>query len=1483
MGSGDGGGVLVSPAPASMVPLTTAVGRLLEPELIALSSHGGHHLFINRIPPRLPKEDVEKIILAQLRLHPFVLQVSKCSVIPQNSLKNKGYGFITLDGSPSPSDLDAIADSLNNKLQVGCRTLGVRVCTDCHSACYGEDDGCASSSSRCSTPPNEPASFDLPDAQPRGAIELSSGNDLEAAAAVKGDVLGLAEQGSATASMMGALVPQADILQNAVTALVKQNVAGPASVAGPGLRRRKAARPDDPRLYSENGRYHLPQHQHSLQSQVYQGYGGQEGSRWRGGKGLNNGNSIAYTAGRQRLNIAESGPSTTGFGELVPRASRAPGVQAREGDVLEREEGIPGSCDLTHLLSQPVAPLESTAPFQQQQNDSVMKQEKEQSAVAPQNAGDCGVNGAMVSPRSISSYSSASGSVPGSTSNSAPGSVTGSGSRSASGQMSRSSVGGWCGGEDHADGRAVASPGPTPQELVGVSSAGTDAEIAAAADCVSDSYSFNGQSSSSRHHQPLQRQVQGTPQRPAIVNGVQGHSDVADDALASAPPHSPSKHQHPASGAMSLQQEQQQRIQQAAPPSQAQVQRRHVHTQPQQVSAQSFGFVARRSRSPTRESRSVPTVAMAEQISAGLQGHPGRGQVIAVQPPSAAQMQSTALSSTQQTSGIRSGVPAHSHLHSASAPTPSSRNLQQYHQQQVPAQGRHRSTVHRQQPKLMQGGPYAHMLVSSTGSGGDGIGGVSGTQRSGFGGGDFQAYGSTYTRLQRPCPVQIMDQSEMQASGYGCRREGTSSAWEGTENAVVEGPGINMDRRGSYPGGQSSTKQYVAIRSQPPPAQYRQPQQPQHQLVPPHQSPHHMPLTQQSRVVSYQSNGASGPGPQLLQQQQQLLAQAARLPAQQQASGLHFHPLPPPPSQQQQPTGLCFPQHPQQQFHPQEDVTSVGQSPYQHHQQLQLGREGQQPVKHPQPLPPHASQVQQQLPQGSLLHQLSQPQQSLCVQGFEAHAIGVPQPQLLPSTQMLSSSCVPPAATTTGSGLMKLKLQLMGNSEVGSDGYRLIDSAPNEASVPAGLVCWQMGSLDTDLRESRSGMGKPQLTTTALMETLTAAAATSMLKVPSADLPLGRSSSDEVQDPSAESTDSGDLDPLDLEPMILQLLENEDDDGYSGIGSRQLSAESSQQQYPHHHQHHLHYIQSNALQQQQPTLQHQVVGTSARLSVVPASATLQLSPLVAMPAAGADAYKYGHHQGQQLHHHHQQQQVGFTTRMAVGAAGGSSGGVTVAWAHTATKSYTDGGGSGHGVDTTASPGTATAGALPTSSLNRVAALSYSGAGMMPSGPVAGGALHAATAPLHEQLAAAPSPAVSAEQSWAMGRGDMGPLHPGVGTVGPDAYGGVGAGVAHRLGAGAGGSRAPPPVANGSFGSGSRGFGQRGSRHHAGRIHMAHASYGGGRGSGPRGGAMGTVGMGAVSGAGRKKGGGAGGFEAQSLVSGSLPNASLLAVMQRLNT
>ncbi|GIL84451.1 hypothetical protein Vretifemale_13069, partial [Volvox reticuliferus] len=1464
MGCGDAGGVLVSPAPASMAPLTTAVGRLLEPELIALSSHGGHHLFINRIPPRLPKEDVEKIILAQLRLHPFVLQVSKCSVIPQNSLKNKGYGFITLDGSPSPSDLDAIADSLNNKLQVGCRTLGVRVCTDCHSACYGEDDGCASSSSRCSTPPNEPASFDLSDAHTRGAIDaqLGSRNGFEVAAAAKDAFGPAAEQGSAPATLMESLVPQADILQNAVSALAKQNaIAGPASVAGPGLRRRKAARPDGPRLYSENSRYHPQQQQHSPQSQVYQGYGGQEGSRWRGGKGLYSGNGITYTVGRQGLKMAEGGPSTT------------------------------VSCDLTHLLSTPVAPQQSKAPSQQRDRDSVMQQEQHQeqeqlmaSAMAPRNVGDCGVNGAMVSPRSISSYSSASGSAPGSASNSAPGSVTGSGSRSGSGQMSRSSVGGWCGGEDHA-----------PTEPVGRSSAGTDAEVTAAVDRVSNSYSSNHQPSS-RQHQPLQRQVQGQPQRQPMVNGMQGHNDVACDALASAPPHSPSKHQHPVSGAMSLQQEQQQGRQQAPPP-QTQLQRRHVHTQPQQVSGQSFGFVTRRSRSPTRGSRSVSLVATAEQMSAGPQRHPGRDQITAAQggtaqPPTAAQMQSTALSSTQQASGFRSGVSAHSHLHSASAPTPSSKYLQQYHHhQQLQPQSRHRCVFHRQQPKSMQGGPYAHVVATSIGPGGDSVSGDGGIHKSGFGVGDSQAYSSTFTRLQRPCPVQIIDQAEMQAPEYGCQLDGTSPAEEGTENAAEEGPGLNMDRRGSYPGGQSSTRQYLATRSQPPMAQYYQPQQAQHQPVPLQQlqSPHPMPLPQQSRVVSCPSNGASGPGSQPLQQQPQLVVQATPFQTQQQAAGAHFHPLPPPPSQQQQPTGLRFPQHLQQQLQPQGDMTPVGQSPYQRHQQLQLGHEGQQPVQHPQPLPLHPLQAQQPPPQGSLLQQLSQPQQSLRMSGFKAHAIGDPQPQLLPSTHMLSSSCNPPAATTTAAELMQLQLQLMGNSEVGSDGYHLVGSTPNATLVAAGLMRWQMGNLDTDygVRQSHSGTGGPQLAATSPMVTLTAAGATSMLTVPSSELPLGRSSSDEVQDAGAEFTDSGDLDPLDLEPMILQLLENEDDDGYSGVGARQLPAQSSQQQSPHNHQHH--YLQSNAQQQQQPMLQHHAVGFSTRNGVASMSATLQLSPAVAMPASGPDAYKYGHNQGQQPRHHHQQQQVGFTTRMAVGAGAGTGGGVAAAWSHTTTKAYTDGGssGKGSGADSTVSRGTATPGVLLTSSMNRVTALSYGGSGIIPSGPVLGGGVHAATAPLHEQLASVPSPTIAAEPSWSMGRGDMGTSHPSVGMVasfpGPDAYGGVSAGVAHRLGAGAGGSRAPPTVANGSFGPGGRGFGQRGHRHHAGRIHVAHASYSGGRGSGPRGAAMGGVPMGTVTGGARNRGGGAGGFEAQGLVSGSLPNASLLAVMQRLST
>ncbi|KAG2498384.1 hypothetical protein HYH03_003643 [Edaphochlamys debaryana] len=124
-----------------------------------------HHLFVNKIPPRLPKESVEAALLTQLKARLSALNVSKCSVIPQNSLKNKGYGFITLDGSPSPSDLDAIANQLNNKLQVGCRTLGVRVCTDCHHALLSEEDGSASgtspdSSSPDSSPPNEPGGSD---------------------------------------------------------------------------------------------------------------------------------------------------------------------------------------------------------------------------------------------------------------------------------------------------------------------------------------------------------------------------------------------------------------------------------------------------------------------------------------------------------------------------------------------------------------------------------------------------------------------------------------------------------------------------------------------------------------------------------------------------------------------------------------------------------------------------------------------------------------------------------------------------------------------------------------------------------------------------------------------------------------------------------------------------------------------------------------------------------------------------------------------------------------------------------------------------------------------------------------------------------------------------------------------------------------------------------------------------------------------------
>ncbi|GFR43074.1 hypothetical protein Agub_g4081 [Astrephomene gubernaculifera] len=213
MGSGDVGGMLaVSAVSASLGGLVTGMaisGRLLDTEFVALSSHGGHHLFINRIPPRLPKEDVEKIILAQLRLQ-FVLQVSKCSVIPQNSLKNKGYGFITLDGSPTPSDLDEIANSLNNKLQVGCRTLGVRVCTDCHNALLGEDAASASSSSPDSSPSSEPGGCQ----SPAGGDQITAG-DLQ--------VVKAALEDGSKAQPPHPSPPQASLLQSAAEELAKQS------------------------------------------------------------------------------------------------------------------------------------------------------------------------------------------------------------------------------------------------------------------------------------------------------------------------------------------------------------------------------------------------------------------------------------------------------------------------------------------------------------------------------------------------------------------------------------------------------------------------------------------------------------------------------------------------------------------------------------------------------------------------------------------------------------------------------------------------------------------------------------------------------------------------------------------------------------------------------------------------------------------------------------------------------------------------------------------------------------------------------------------------------------------------------------------------------------------------------------------------------------------------------------------------------------
>ncbi|GIL56879.1 hypothetical protein Vafri_12117 [Volvox africanus] len=85
-----------------------------------------YHLFLTRIPPKLPKEEVEAALSAELASRR--IGVLAISVVPQSAWKNKGFGFVVLAGSPSASDIVAIAADLDNSIRVGGKAINVRVC-----------------------------------------------------------------------------------------------------------------------------------------------------------------------------------------------------------------------------------------------------------------------------------------------------------------------------------------------------------------------------------------------------------------------------------------------------------------------------------------------------------------------------------------------------------------------------------------------------------------------------------------------------------------------------------------------------------------------------------------------------------------------------------------------------------------------------------------------------------------------------------------------------------------------------------------------------------------------------------------------------------------------------------------------------------------------------------------------------------------------------------------------------------------------------------------------------------------------------------------------------------------------------------------------------------------------------------------------------------------------------------------------------------
>lgn len=85
-----------------------------------------YHLFLTRIPPRVPKEEVEAALSKELASRGVMAQA--VSVVPQSAWKTKGYGFITLSGKPSIEEVQRVAEKLDNELRVGGKAINVRVC-----------------------------------------------------------------------------------------------------------------------------------------------------------------------------------------------------------------------------------------------------------------------------------------------------------------------------------------------------------------------------------------------------------------------------------------------------------------------------------------------------------------------------------------------------------------------------------------------------------------------------------------------------------------------------------------------------------------------------------------------------------------------------------------------------------------------------------------------------------------------------------------------------------------------------------------------------------------------------------------------------------------------------------------------------------------------------------------------------------------------------------------------------------------------------------------------------------------------------------------------------------------------------------------------------------------------------------------------------------------------------------------------------------